>query len=394
MNRNTKQCVSVRVRVVSVAVRLAVGVTLCATPALAGVHLALAGGHLAEDWRALHAGTVTNNAVIVLASAVCLVCWAALVIDGIAGLLQLRRTGTAPPELRGSLRLMATVIGASTLAMLAGLREHSERSDGDVSATALASLLTGAGVAGRLHAPRSGGHRLQSSTGIVLSVEPDRAEPGPRVIVRVYGSPIVEGPEGRRAAFRKSRSLELLVWLALNRERPLRSAARTAMWDSDISDSSFATVVSEMRRSLTELDPTIPPHAWSPPSYGDAIVLSNVVCTDAELIETLLRQFRASPDSVAGPLAEELCRIRDLPFAGSSYGWPDLDGTTTRLVLLAFSAIEELVLWALECGRGREVAPVVAAGLRMMPGSEEMLDLHRRVSRLPAPRRSMANLRS
>lgn len=393
MNVNARGGVSVGMRVVSISARLAAGVALCATPAMAGVQLALGREHLPDDWRALHTGTVTNNAVVTLASVVCLVCWVGLVIDGLSGLLEVRRSATTPVELRRSVRLLATVIGASTLAMLAGLRQQTARSGGEVSPTAVASLVTGTSIAGRLHAARSRVSRVQETTRVVLSVEPDRAQPDPRVIVRVFGSPLVEGPDGRRAKFRKSRSLELLTWLALNRERPLRSAARTAIWDSDISDSSFATVVSEMRRGLAELVPELPSHAWSPPTYGDTIALSVAVRTDVELIESLLRRFRSSPASGAEALAEELCRIRDLPFAGSNYAWPDLDGTTTRLVLLAFSAIDELVTWAMECGRGREMAPVVAAGLRMIPGSEEMLELQRRVSRLPAPRRSMASLR-
>lgn len=396
-------------RAVSVVNRIAIGATLCAMPAISGAQLALGLHRLPDDWRALRAGTFTDHSVMLLASVICLVCWVALVFDGLAGLLELRRTATVATELRGSLRLLAAVIGASTLAMLAGAKSQDDDPDGDVSAASLASLVTGSGVAGRVLATRRRDAGALPPGTVVLSVEPDRAEvhrtelrraeldrteTEPRVIVRVYGNPVVETTDGRRAAFRKSRSLELLVWLALNRERPLRSAARTAIWDADISDSSFATVVSEMRRGLADLVPEVQSQAWSPPSYGDTISLSGEVCTDADLIESLLRQFRASPASVAGALAGELGRIRDLPFAGSNYAWPDLDGTTTRLVLLAFSAIEELVEWATDSGNGRAMAPVVAAGLRMIPGSQEMLDLQRRVSRLPAPKRTVASLPS
>lgn len=121
--------------------------------------------------------------------------------------------------------------------------------------------------------------------------------------------------------------------------------------------------------------------------------LSADVVTDADLIESLIARFRASPHDTAGALADELARIRDLPFAGTDYAWPDLDGTTTRLVLLAYGAIEELVDWGLANGLGREMTPVVAAGLRMMPGDDRMLELQRRVSGLPMLRRSLASLR-
>lgn len=385
--------VAERERVTRLVSRVIVAGVLCAVPALAGAQLALGLDSLADDWRALCGGTVTDDAVILLASAVCLVCWAALILDGLAGLLELRRRAVAPTEVRASLRLLAAVFGASALSLLAGFRSQSDRSEPEVSTASLASLMAGATIAGRLWTPRSRGRGSSSVTGLSLSVEPDRAVTEPRVVVRVFGNPVAESLDGRRARFRKSRSLELLAWLALNRERPLRSAARTAIWDADVSDSTFATVVSEMRRGLSDLDDRIPPRQWSPPSYGDVIDLSVEVCTDADLIGALLRDFRTAPASCATPLAQELCRIRDLPFAGAGYLWPDLDGTTTRLVLLAFTAIDELVRWAVGAGRGREMAPVVAAGLRMIPGSEEMLDLQRRVSGLPEPRRSMASLR-
>jgi hypothetical protein len=63
------------------------------------------------------------------------------------------------------------------------------------------------------------------------------------LVVRLFGYPVVENRVGDIALFRKRRSLELLTWLTLNRDRSRRSAARTAMWDLDIADSTFSTIV-------------------------------------------------------------------------------------------------------------------------------------------------------
>jgi len=367
---------------------------LCVVPVTAGAQLALGRDRLVADLAALREGTLTEHALVVLVSVVCLMCWIALVTDAIAGLVELRRGAAISPELRGSLQLLATVLGVSTLTMLSGLGSRQDAEGEGVSVGTAASLVAGTTTVG-LTVGAASRARVREHP-LRLLVEPDRARPVPtvgRVIVRTYGTPVVEIDDGRTARFRKSRSLELLVWLALNRERPSRSAARTAIWDTDISDSSFATVVSEMRRALSELRPDRHGHHWSAPSYGDMIPLCDEVVTDADLIGSLLSGFRSDPADFAEPLADELCRIRDLPFAGSNYAWPDLDGTTTRLVLLACTAIEELVAWALAHHRGRSMAPVVAAGLRMLPGNDQMLELQRMVTGLPLRRRPLASLR-
>lgn len=70
------------------------------------------------------------------------------------------------------------------------------------------------------------------------------------IIVRLFGYPLVENHLGIRAEFRKTRALELATWLVLNRQRSRRSAARTAMWEQSVSDSTFSTIVSDVRRAL------------------------------------------------------------------------------------------------------------------------------------------------
>lgn len=202
-------------------------------------------------------------------------------------------------------------------------------------------------------------------------------------VVRVYGYPCVESRHGIEAKFRKRRALELVTWLALNRDRSRRSAARNAMWDVPINDSTFSTIVSDMRRSLAELDGSIDHNSWCPTTFSDEILLNTRVTTDAQLLRNAIERFRrnSAPDA---ELEYELARLRDMPFAGTSYSWADLDGTTTRLIIQATEAAEEVAKWSLENDRPDLLQVATAAGLRVMPGNEELLRLQGKV--LPATR--------
>lgn len=194
------------------------------------------------------------------------------------------------------------------------------------------------------------------------------------LVVKLFGYPVVENETGEIALFRKRRALELLTWLALNRDRSRRSAARTAMWDLDIADSTFSTIVSDMRRGLAEVDRQSSRSDWAPTTYSDEIPLSMRVITDDVLMVNALESFRNSPEN-SSEIIRALSQVRDVPFAGTSYSWADLDGTTTRLVILAITAAMEVASWALATGDMAAFEVAVTAGLRVFPGQEELLAL-------------------
>ena len=194
------------------------------------------------------------------------------------------------------------------------------------------------------------------------------------LVVKLFGYPVVENEVGDIALFRKRRALELLTWLALNRDRSRRSAARTAMWDLDIADSTFSTIVSDMRRGLSEIDGHTSRDDWAPTTYSDEIPLSTRVTTDDVLMTHALESFRKDPENSAD-IVRALSNVRDVPFAGTSYSWADLDGTTTRLVILAITASLEVATWALATGNMAALEIAVTAGLRVFPGHEELLAL-------------------
>ena len=194
------------------------------------------------------------------------------------------------------------------------------------------------------------------------------------LVVKLFGYPVVENEAGDIAQFRKRRALELLTWLALNRDRSRRSAARTAMWDLDIADSTFSTIVSDMRRGLAEIDQQSLRSDWAPTTYSDELQLSHRVITDDVLMAQALESFRKDSKN-SSEIVKELSQVRDVPFAGTSYSWADLDGTTTRLVILVVSAAMEVAYWALASGDMTAFEVAITAGLRVFPGHEELLAL-------------------
>jgi hypothetical protein len=194
------------------------------------------------------------------------------------------------------------------------------------------------------------------------------------LVVKLFGYPVVENEAGDVASFRKRRALELLTWLALNRDRSRRSAARTAMWDLDIADSTFSTIVSDMRRGLAEIDQRFSRSDWAPTTYSDEIPLNPRVITDDVLMAHALESFRKDSQN-SSEIVRVLSNVRDVPFAGTSYSWADLDGTTTRLVILAVTAAIEVASWALTMGDSAAFEVAMTAGLRVFPGHEELLAL-------------------
>lgn len=195
-------------------------------------------------------------------------------------------------------------------------------------------------------------------------------------LVKLMGHPEVTTRDGRRVVFRKGRSLELTVWLASNRDRMSRSLARTAIWDADVSDATFATVVSEMRRALCEAEPSIPRDEISRVTFTDEMHLHVGVVTDVDLVEQSAANFDGTSER-AEALAAALSLVRALPFAGVSYEWADLDGTTTRIVICVIEAAVRLGDWAVANDRSDLASVALTSGLRVMPGHPELVRLER-----------------
>lgn len=196
------------------------------------------------------------------------------------------------------------------------------------------------------------------------------------VLVRLYGYPLVENRAGNTATFRKARALELLTWLVLNRDRMRRSAARTAMWDMNCTDATFSTVVSDLRRALGEISAGASDE-FLPITFSDELPLSEFICSDFDLLVQRRRKFLSDPLNGRDGVISALQGVRDLPFAGTNYSWPDLDGSTTRLVVTAIATAQEVATWAEDNGDIEALMISTTAGLRLLPGDRDLLTLQR-----------------
>ncbi|MCU1398979.1 MAG: hypothetical protein JWN62_2088 [Acidimicrobiales bacterium] len=204
-------------------------------------------------------------------------------------------------------------------------------------------------------------------------------QPSWTLMVHVLGKPQVTDTTGGRASFERSKALELVVWLSQHRERATRSGARTALWESNVRDATFANVVSDARRSLGRLVGPPPDEEWIGRTLTDELPLHVGVVTDAEVLAASLRAARnASPDEAIELLRPALTAVRDMPFAGSAYLWPDTEGITSELILLVTSAASVLSEHLLDLGDTEGVFWATGQGLKVLPGHEELIALRMR----------------
>jgi len=212
-------------------------------------------------------------------------------------------------------------------------------------------------------------------------VEPVEAaapfEPRPHeIVVGLLGGVEVHARTGEVGSFERSKTVELIAWLTTHRDRATRSGARTALWDLDVRDATFANVVSEARRALARL--VLPPEGeeWVARTLTEQLPVHDLVATDADLVEDRLAHARVQPPSQAiETLRPAVELVRDMPFAGTSYLWPDAEGITSNLVLLAITATAEFAGHALSLGDTDGVFWATGKGLRVLPGHEELISL-------------------
>jgi LysM repeat protein/DNA-binding SARP family transcriptional activator len=212
------------------------------------------------------------------------------------------------------------------------------------------------------------------------SPDDERFVPSPwSLMVRLLGPVDVVDGTGAAVAFDRSKTRELVAWLALHRERSTRSGARTALWELDVRDATFANVVSEARRAMARQVPPPDGDEWVARTLTDALPLHVGIVTDADLVAERLAAARVQPPELAVSTLEPAVElIRGLPFEGTGYLWPDAEGITSNLVLLATSAAAELAAHHLSMGDVDGVFRATGLGLRVLPGHEELIALRMR----------------
>lgn len=218
---------------------------------------------------------------------------------------------------------------------------------------------------------------------ISMVVEKPEYLPEWKVIVRVLGPVEVMTRDGLPIRFEKSKSLELMAWLTTHRSRPTRSAARTALWEVNVQDATFTNVVSDARRSLGKVVPLTMSEEWLPRTLTDALPLHISVTTDGALLDASIQRASVlGGDEALTTLRDGLDYVRNLPFSGTNYLWPDAEGITTQLTLSVMTSAVMAAELYLERGDVEGVFWATGRGLKVLPGHEELLALRMRAHAL------------
>lgn len=199
------------------------------------------------------------------------------------------------------------------------------------------------------------------------------------LVVRLLGPVSVESADGDPVDFERSKTRELVAWLATHRERATRSAARSALWELDVRDATFANVVSEARRALARCVEPPDGEEWVGRTMTDELPLHELVVTDVDLLDDALAAARLQPPAQSiETLRPAVERIVGLPFEGTTYLWPDAEGITSSIVMRAITATSELASHCLSVGDIDGVFAASGAGLRVLPAHEEMIAVRMR----------------
>ncbi len=217
----------------------------------------------------------------------------------------------------------------------------------------------------------TGGRATQANAVVALENVHDY-----KVLVRTLGPVDVQLADGTIVKFEKSKTKELLAWLTNHRSRPTRSAARTALWEFTVADATFTNVVSDIRRTLNHTDLLSPLEEWIPRTFSDQLPFHKSIISDGELLQACVVRAHELPSEVAvAELHRALELVRDLPFAGTGYLWPDAEGITSQLVMTVITAATMAAEIDLKRGCIDGVFWATAQGLKVLGAHEELFAL-------------------
>jgi hypothetical protein len=199
------------------------------------------------------------------------------------------------------------------------------------------------------------------------------------VCVRLLGPVDAETRRGVPISFEKSKSLELLAWLTTHRERPTRIAARTALWEISVQDATFNNVVSGLRRGLASGSVGVEQIEFLPKTFTDHLLIHGSVITDVDVLNDAVSLVKSRGDRESWfALQDALDRVRDLPFTGTDYLWPDSEGITSNFILSVITGSVMAAEHALQQGDIEGVFWATGQGLKVLHGHEELVSLRMR----------------
>ncbi len=220
----------------------------------------------------------------------------------------------------------------------------------------------------------------------------EKAIPQYTFLASVLGRPEVRHLCGQRVEFEKSKSEELVMWLALHPSQQRRSSARTDMWHAPVKDATFSNITSDVRRSLTVAE--LPPEGqqWLGVTLTDELPLHVGIVSDVEVLRACVNHARRWPeDGGIEVLRHGLALVRGVPFESSLYIWCDSTGLASEAAVLVVRAAQML---AEMCAEAKDLDGVYWAtgkGLLAVPGHE---DLVAQRMRLHAERQDQSALRT
>ena len=238
---------------------------------------------------------------------------------------------------------------------------------------------------GNGHAHGSGnGHSTAAGNGHrIVDTGRDVTIPEWDLLVTLVGPVGVVDRDGGATAFERAKSLELVAWLVTHREQASRGAARTALWEHEVRHATFANVVSDARRAMARhVDPP-PDDEWLRRTLTDELSLHPRVLADADVMRARLDASAAlAGDDALAMLRPAVELVRGLPFAATSYLWPDPEGITSEFVVLATNVCRRHAELALEAGAADDVFWATGRGLAVLAGHEALIGLRMRAHAL------------
>jgi hypothetical protein len=164
------------------------------------------------------------------------------------------------------------------------------------------------------------------------------------------------------------------------------------LWDIAVRDATFSNVVSDARRAMAKIVAPPAGEEWLGRTMNEDLPLHQLVVSDAELLAERVAAARGLEAHAAiAVLRPGIELIHGMPFAGTSYLWPDAEGITSALVLLATSAAADLAAHYLAVGDIDGVFWSTGQGLKVLAGHEELIALRMRAH---ARRGDLAGVRS
>lgn len=220
----------------------------------------------------------------------------------------------------------------------------------------------------------------------------EKAIPQYTFLASVLGRPEVRHLCGKRVEFEKSKSEELVMWLAMHPSQQRRSSARTDMWHAPIKDATFSNITSDVRRSLTVAE--LPPEGqqWLGVTLTDELPLHMGIVSDVEVLRACVNHARRWPeDGGIEVLRHGLGLVRGVPFESSPYIWCDSTGLASEAAVLVVRVAQMLAEMCAEVSDLDGVYWATGRGLLAVPGHE---DLVAQRMRLHAERQDQSALRT